>query len=580
MAALVLLLGAGVAVMGIASAHPVAGDGISQARAAVPVRMPPISNHRTASLRAPFAFELNHGQSDASVRFLARGRGYSLFLTPQEAALVLPHGAAASKASNTVSVVRMKLVDANPEVEVSGSDRLPGKVNYMIGNNPAKWHRNVPEFARVRYHEVYPGIDLVFYGNAGKLEYDFEVAPEADPRLVSLLVQSSDNAGSGLKIDGSGDLTLATDGGAVRFAAPRIYQKKGTDEQPVAGRFALRDGNRVGFEIGNYDRSRTLVIDPILSYSTYLGGTGAESCSAITGAMFTPGCPAIAVDSASNAYIAGATTSTVNFPNPAGAATANTVNGPADVFITKFDNTGTVQIFTTYLGGSGTDTPSGIAIDSGFGVTIAGTTNSTDFPHTPSAYQSAPEPIASGNKHVFVTKLDPTGSAQQYSTYLSGNGIDVASGVALDLQGKIYVTGTTTSTDPATSTVKFPATVGGFQTSSMATNQFFMTQIDPTLSGAQSIPYSTYFGGGNPVNGVAVGGGIAVDSTGNVFITGGTNFLHIGISSDFPILNAAQGCLDTPQATAPAVTTPPTPQNCSPAVSGLDAFVAKISPPP
>jgi hypothetical protein len=276
------------------------------------------------------------------------------------------------------------------------------------------------------------------------------------------------------------------------------------------------------------------------------------------------------VDSASNAYIAGATTSTVNFPSPGGVSSTNTVNGPADVFITKFDNTGATQLFTTYLGGSGTDTVAGIAVDSGFDVVVAGTTDSVDFPHTTGAYQASPE--SSGNKHVFVTRLDPTGSSQLYSTYLSGNGIDVATGVALDLQGKIYVTGTTTSTDTPSSSVEFPATVGGFQTSSLATNQFFMTKVDPTNSGTASVPYSTYFGGGNPANGVAVGGGIAVDSNGNVYITGGTNFLHVGIANDFPILNAVQGCLDIPEAVAPT-----TAVTCLP-LTATDAFVAKINP--
>ena len=341
--------------------------------------------------------------------------------------------------------------------------------------------------------------------------------------------------------------------GEVRFESPRAYQDFGGEQRPVAGRFVQRADGTVGFDLGAYDRSRALVIDPVLSYSTYMGGSGAESCSAITGAAFTPGCPSVAVDLALNIYIAGATTSTVNFPNPSGVATSNTVSGPADVFITKLINSGTTQAFTTYLGGSGTDTLAGMSVDTGFDVLLGGTTDSTDFP-TVKGYQSAPE--SSGNKHVFVTELSSAGVVI-YSTYLSGNGTDIASGLALDVNGKAYVTGTTTSTDTPSGTVAFPATVGAIQTKSLATTQFFLTKVDPANSAYASVPYSTYFGGGNPANGVAIGGGVAVDQNTipNVYITGGTNFLDTQASPqsaggiDFPILNAAQACLDVPTAT-------------------------------
>lgn len=578
LAAVALLVGVGIAALRYVSAYPVAGDRSPNSSPSVVLSQVSPMSSRAADTRVEYAdlpliFEANRGQSDPSVEFLARGRGYSLFLRKEDAVLVLQQRAANTRRST--AVVSLKLADADPAAEITAIDQLPGKSNYFVGNDPTKWRRNVPQFARVRYRHVYPGIDLAYYGKQGRLEYDFEVAPGADPKLVSLLVQCAGETGAGkLRMDQQGDLVLATAAGEVRFASPRIYQENGADEKAVAGRFALRGDGRVGFEIGDYDRSRALIIDPLISYSTYLGGSGAESCSAITGADFTPRCPAIAVDSASDAYIAGATTSTVNFPNPAGVATSNTVNGPADVFITKFDNTGTNQLFTTYLGGSGTDTPAGIAVDSGFDVVVTGTTNSTDFPSTIGAYQSVPE--SSGNKHVFVTRLDPSGSAVQYSTYLSGNGVDVATGVALDLQGKIYVTGTTTSTDTPSLTDVFPATVGAFQPNSLAANQFFMTKVDPTLSEAQSVPYSTYFGGSNPANGQAVGGGIAVDVNGNVYITGGTSFLHLGVAGDFPILNAFQTCLDQPEAVA--IIPPATPPVCNAANTAEDAFVAEINP--
>ena len=380
-------------------------------------------------------------------------------------------------------------------------------------------------------------------------------------------------------IDEHGNLLLTVGSGQIQFESPRIYQIYGETQRPVPGHFLQLADGAIGFEVGAYDRSRTLVIDPTLSYSTYLGGRGAESCSAITGAPFTPGCPAIAVDSALNIYVAGATTSTINFPNPTGLASSNMVKGPADVFITKINNPGTSLAYTTYLGGSGSDTPSGIAVDPGFDVILAGTTNSTDFPAV-NGYQTAPE--SAGNKHVFVSKLDPGGAAVLYSTYLSGSGNDVASGVALDVNGKIYVTGTTTSTDTPSGTVVFPATIGAVQTKSLAANQFFMSKIDPTAIGVSSVPYSSYFGGGNPANGVALGGGIAVDQNTipDVYITGGTNFLDTQASpqasggNDFPILNAAQACLDVPSANSSSnsfncPTTPPT---------ATDAFIAKFTP--
>jgi Beta-propeller repeat len=480
--------------------------------------------------------------------------------------------------------LRMGLANTSSSPQVAGTELLPGKSNYLIGNDPSQWHRDVPQFARVRYRDVYPGIDLVYYGKQGRLEYDFEVAPGAEPRQIALRFhesrdenakkQDADNQDSAKpRIDRNGDLVLASAAGQVRLEAPRVYQEFGGQQRPVGGRFAQRADGTVGFDLGWYDRSRKLVIDPVLTYSTYLGGSGAESCSAITGQAFTPGCPAITVDSAQSAYIAGSTSS-ANFPVPAG-GTSPALTGTANVFVTKFDSTGAALLFTTYLGGNGIDTTAGIAVDSGFDVFVAGTTSSSNFPVSSGARQSAP--LAAGN-HVFVTQLNSTGSAVLYSTYLSGSGVDTASGLALDTQAKAYVTGTTTSTD-------FPVTAGAFQTiagcppgggtcsTPAGITQFFLARVDPSLTGAGSLPYSTYFGGANPANGVAIGGGVALDSTNNVYITGGTNFQHVGTATtDFPILNAVQACLDVPEATVP--TTAPT---CLTSPTATDAFVAKFN---
>ncbi len=471
----------------------------------------------------PLVFELNQGQTDPQVKFLARGSGYGLFLTSSEAVLELQSGPRGND-----SVVRMQLAGANKNAVVSATDQLPGKSNYLLGNDPAKWQRDVPQFARVHYSKVYPGINLVYYGVQGRMEFDFEVAPGADPRQIALRFRGPKK----LKVTPDGELILASANGDLRFHSPKIYQQIGNERTPVAGRFKLRSQHEAGFELAFYDPTRTLIIDPVLSYSTYLGGNGAESCSAISGIAVppgpgTPGCPAIAVDSASRVYMAGSTTSTV-FPNP---TASPALRGTANVFLAQLDSSGSALIFSTYLGGTGKDVPTGVAVDSGFNVYVAGTTTSSDFPVSAGAFQAS---ALSVGPHVFVSKLNSTASAVLYSTYLSGSGADNATGLAIDPSGKAYVTGTTTS--PAFPTSGgFPVTTGTFQSAPKAVNQFFLSRLDPGQTGAASLLYSTYIGGSTPANGVTAGGGIAVDTNSSAYITGGTNF------TDMPVLNASQG---------------------------------------
>ncbi|HEX4426971.1 MAG TPA: SBBP repeat-containing protein [Terriglobales bacterium] len=473
---------------------------------------------RMAYSQLPLSFELNQGQTDSKVRFLARGGGYGLFLTADEAVLKLR-----SSAKNVLAL-RMALDGANKDVTVVGTDELPGKSNYFIGNDPKQWHRDVPQFARVRYQNVYPGIDLVYYGNQGRLEYDFEVAPGVDSKQVNLHFRGSNT----LRIDNSGNLVLATGAGNVKLEAPRVYQNIGGKQRIVAGKFALRAKDQVGFDLGDYDRSRTLVIDPQLTFSTYLGGSGAESCSAITGLPFTPGCPAIAVDSGLNAYIAGSTEST-NFP-PLGEV-AGSLKATANVFIAKFDSEGSSLVFSTYFGGTGAgkDYPAGIAVDSGFNVYVAGTTSSDDFP-TLNGLTVTP---AAGN-HVFVSKFN-SGANLQYSTLLAGSAVDSASGVAIDSLGRIYVTGATTSTD-------FPTTANSFSTLNgfvpPGSNELFFSKLDPTANGLSALLYSTYLFGTKVNTGVTptvVGGGIAVDTNCDAYISGGTSYNNM-----LPLTNAYQ----------------------------------------
>jgi uncharacterized repeat protein (TIGR01451 family) len=542
------------------------------------------SKARTGRLdygRLPLAFEPNQGQSDPDVKFLAHGPGYGIFLTSDGAVLWF-RSANPHSSGEKISAVRMQFVGARGTLELSGTDRLPGTSNYFIGNDPAKWHRDLPQFARVQDHDLYPGIDLIFHGNQGRLEYDFEIAPGGDPGAIQLGFQ---NAGK-LAVDSRGDLVLSDRAGAIRFEAPRAYQQIGTKGTLINARFVLRDDGKVGFQLGSYDRSRVLIIDPVLSYLTFVGGTGDEACPAsariLVGTISSPppGCPALAVDSAGNTYVAGSTAS-ADFPTTPNPTTdtlplQSTLASPPDVFVTKINAAGNAIVFSTYLGGHGIDSSAGLALNSGLDPVVAGSTTSTDFPISPgTAFQStALNPSA---QHAFVTELDPNGHALVYSTYLSGTGTEAASGVAVDFRNKIYVLGTTTSKDQPSASSSFPATLGAFQTVNGATSQFFLSKIDPTLAGFSSLAYSTYFGGSTPTNALTLGGGIAVDASANVYITGGTNFEHTGTSSatapDFPILNAYQGCLNTPP-------TSTTPTNCSNTSANTDAFIAKINPTP
>jgi uncharacterized repeat protein (TIGR01451 family) len=528
---------------------------------------------RAALVKLPIMFEPNRGQSNPNVKFLARGAGYSLFLDADGAVLASQRAPNSSHPDSGVKLLRMKLAGANRSAVVTGAEQLPGKSNYFVGSDPAKWHRDIPQFARVRYENIYPGINLVFYGNQGQLEYDFQVAPGADPARPELEFDSSTR----LELK-DGDLVLHGEGDSVRLHAPHVYQRLGSREQSVEGHFALRAANRVGFAVGRYDQSRELIIDPILSYSTYFGGGGSESNASV------------AVDTAGNIYLVGTTDSAINsFPQPA-AGLPKQIGVSPHIFVAKLDPTkGTSGVeYLTFLGGSGSDTSAGIAVDGGGNAFIAGNTSSTDFPTTLlTAYQTAPAAkgaqCSSPCKSVFVSVLNSAGSDLNYSSYLSGNGNDIASGMTIDNKGNLLVTGTTTSNDAAGITVAFPAAIPptakqpAYQLLPFAPIQFFVTKVNTAGAGLFSIAYSTYFGGGNPINATATGGGIAVDSTGNLYFTGTTNFLFTGSGRppDFPILNAYQPCLDLAPPTTIvnpvtcAYTTTPT---------ATDAFIAKLNP--
>jgi len=597
LAAGLALLGAGCAVLGLAShsrhlAPKAALSPDAEVRAISPdtVRLGDASRAnaeiqaRARSIFAglPLIFEPNLGQgnlnpADERAKFVARGSGYSLFLGSEGAILSLASldRARASKSTAQHPIVRvdslqMKLVGASRKVVLTAADRLPGKSNYIVGSDPSRWRTGVPQFARVRYENVYPGIDLVFYGNQGQLEYDFQVAPGASPEQAELEF----NGASGLELS-QGALVIRTGNRSIKLEAPRVYQEVAGNRQPVEANFVLRGSKRAGFAIGSYDRSRTLIIDPVLSFSTYFGGSGDELSTSV------------AVDGSFNIYLSGSTTSP-NLPVTAGVVQP-TLGGPGpNVYIAKIipplGNLPAGLSYVTYLGGNGSDTPVGIKVDGGYHPFVAGTTTSTNFPTSGNAYQSAPQAGSSGTSHVFVTQLSSDGTALAYSSYLSGNGTDIASGMTIDALGDLIVTGTTTSTNSGSTQVQFPASAlpetVAYQGAPKGPIQFFVTKVNTGSERQGSIAYSTYFGGGtfNTATPTAVGGGVAVDTSNNVYFSGTTNYTYVGCAgcsaTDFPILNAYQPCLD--QAPPATVVIPPV-CTYSPPPTASDAFVAKLN---
>jgi hypothetical protein len=459
--------------------------------------------------RLPLSFEANRGQADAQVRFLSQGRGYTLFLAAREVVLCLrgstlkaekdAHGEPTLEAPltdppATLRVVRIKLVGANPDPEVTGVDELPGKSHYLIGNDPGRWRKDIPHYARVNYQDVYAGVDVVYHGDRGRLEYDFVVSPGSDARRIRLRFEGPDE----VWLDEERRLVLRVGETRLVQHAPYAYQDGGGVRRQVPARYVLLDGGEVGFEIAAYDATQPLVIDPVLEYSTYLGGGGDE---------FGYG---IAVDGAGSAYVVGQTTST-DFPttNP-----LQTDRAISDVFVTKLSPSGSSLVYSTYLGGDGSDIGQAVAVDAAGRAYVTGTTSSTDFP-TLNPYQASQGGLADA----FVTMLSPSGSSLVYSTYLGGSSLENCYGIAIDGAGSAYVTGFTDSTS-------FP-TLRPVQ-ANQAARDAFVTKFSPAGS---SLVYSTYLGGDGNAEG---GDGIVADASGNAYVTGYTN------STDFPTLNPIQ----------------------------------------
>ena len=540
--------------------------------------------------KLPLSFEPNAGQTDSAVKFLSRGPGYTLFLTSDQAVLRLKNqsaplspqefmtrksappresrgGESAVAGQQVESVLSMRLIGANPRAMAASDGELPGVTNYLIGPDPQKWRTHIPTYARVKFANVYPGVDVVYYGSqSGELEYDFVVAPGADPSTIALSLlpgiqeDERDSKASGNDLTGSAAVQIARDGdlvvhlqqGDVRLHKPRVYQtvslgtrqqsmlstgeaqsRTGTpkgadcDRKVVDSRFTLDAQNRIRFALGPYDHTQPLYIDPILYYSTYLGG-------AVSDAGY-----AIAIDSLGDAYVAGATSSP-NFPHA-----TNSLNGASqDAFITELNPTGTAVIYYTYLGGSGADTAFGIAVDSAGNAYVTGSTYSGDFPNQNPLAGSASRALSTSFNGTisyvsaygtgFVAELVPGGATLAFSTFFGGSngtGIGMAGevphGIAIDpactsSTCNIYLTGSTLSTD-------FPVTTNGFQPNPLPNNTqaAFVSKLNWNGS-SLNLPYSTYLGGisdGDFDSGNAVG----LDMLGHVYVTGQT------ISADFPV---------------------------------------------
>jgi len=439
----------------------------------------------------PLSFEPNEGQTDAKVRFLSRGSGYTLFLTGDEAVLKLPVRGSREK----FSVVRMQFQGANRAAPSRPEGEVATRSHYLLGNDASKWRTDVQHYARARYAGVYRGVDLVYYGNQRQLEYDFVVAPGADPHQIRLRFAGT----KGVEVSPEGDLLLHTAEGTLKQHQPVVYQERGGQRTPIAGRYLVAKAEAgapatVGFDVPNYDTRLPLVIDPVLSYANYVGGSGDDYGTGIS------------VDSSGVAWIAGYTSS-VSFP--AAGATNSTYHGGTDAFVARVSSTGSL-LSVTYLGGSGSDRAHRICVNNSGEAYLAGDTNSTNFP-TVNAFQGSFAGVIDG----FLTKLSDSGATIAYSTYLGGEGDDRGNDVCVDASGVAYVTGLTTSTD-------YPVTGGALKSSLQGNgSDAFVTAVG---AAGNALVYSTYLGGTSD----ELANAIAVDGNGSVYVTGDTS------SADFP----------------------------------------------
>ena len=493
----------------------------------------------------PLFFEPLAGEPGFATNFLVRAPNYQLIVAPGEVNFLLQQPKAREAAEDVrrdkslqlakgeAHALRLAFSDANEQARIFGSAEMPGKVNYLVGSDPGKWRSQVPMFGRVKVEAIYPGIDVEYYANQRQLEYDFTIAPRADPALIRLRFEGVQR----LSLSASGELVISLGGSELRQHAPRVYQVVDGLRREIQARYQIKDSQTFGFVLGQYDADLPLVIDPVFSYATYFGGNSGDTGLAVK------------VDKTGSVYIAGETLSTQFAWASAGSPFQSQFKGGAstgDAFVAKLDSTGSHLVYFTYLGGSADDGAYDLAIDASGNAYITGFTESPDFPTKAALFStisgSSDSTFHLFNPDAFVAEINTNGSALIYSTYLGGTGRDLGSSIAVDPAGYTYVAGYTFSTN-------FPVS-NALQTSLAGNDDVFVAKIAP---GGGNLVYSTYLGG----HGIDEGEGIAADADGFAYVAGYT------ASINFPITpNAAQTNLNGTGA----------------AITVFDGFVTKIGP--
>lgn len=462
--------------------------------------------------KLPMYFIPNAGQIDSRVKYYTKGRNIGFYFTEEEVVLSFIKESSQKDTNNKDTMEKdlteneeneqgialaMHFIDAKPDVKIEGQMKDTGKVNYFKGNNSEKWFTDLSTYRKVVYKNLWKGIDLVFYGTNGQLKYEFIVYPGADYQDIVLSYEGSHD----ISLDHEGNLLIKNDWGVLVDKAPLSYQEIEGRKQLLHSSFVIKHGDNsvYCFEIGKgYNPNYPIRIDPGLIYSTYIGGNAADQGTGI------------AIDSSGNAYVTGITSS-LDFPTTTGVFQPTFGGGFSDAFISKLNNEGTALIYSTYLGGSGAEFGSFIAVDSGRNAYVTGQTSSLDFPTTAGVFQPG---FGGGPQDAFVTKLNATGTALIYSTYLGGNDFDAGSSILVDNANNVYVTG-------GTSSANFPVTAGVFQPVFGGSQDAFVTKINAM---GTALIYSTYLGGSGSESGVD----IKIDNGGNAYVTGLTT------SADFP----------------------------------------------
>ncbi len=461
--------------------------------------------------RLPLAFELNAGQADARYHLLAHAAGHDVYLSGGGVSLALQDGLGLP-----AGVIEMGLVEANGRAAWEPVAALPGRLNYFIGNDPSKWITNVPTYSRVRYRSVYPGVDVDYYGNQERLEHDFIVAPGADPSLIRMKFTGATSR----LITSDGSLDITREDRVIRWKKPVIYQQSAAGvRREVEGSYRFVDGEAVGFAVPDYDRRLPLIIDPVVTYSTFLGRNSNE------------GIFGVSVDASGNTYVAGITTSPEYATTPGAVSTAAIGAGAGDVFVAKYNAAGSALIYSARIGGIGQDAAMGIAIDAAGNAYVTGAAESADFPTTSGAFRTRYGGRGNGTYafgDCFLLKLNSSGSALTYSTYLGGSGTEMCRGVALDSKGNAYVTGFTDSSNFPVTENAFQRTFrGGGEQEYLQKSDAFVTVVNPAGS---DLVYSTLIGGSVDDAGMA----IAVDAAGSAYITGYTTSFNLPTTEGAP----------------------------------------------